>query len=211
MEDEQAQEATAAEEQVSDAQNESGEQTDNTPKTFDADYVKGLRREAAENRRKLREAEAKVQTFEERDLSEQEKVARKATEAEQRAAAAEAALKHERLTGAITRAASKAGFADPDDAVALIDQSKVEYDDDGKPTNIDTLTTDLLKRKPHLKGQAATGGALTNGSRSGNAREGSTETPEQRRNRLHGGGGGVFDSSNARSRGGGVHWVKEPQ
>lgn len=210
MEDEQAQEATAAEEQVSDAQNESGEQAD-TQKTFDADYVKGLRAEAAKYRREAKAAQEKVKTFEDRDLSEQDKALKEANEAKQRAEQAEAALKHERLTGAITRAASKAGFADPDDAVALIDQSKVEYDDDGKPANIDTLTTDLLKRKPHLKGQTATGGALTNGSRSGNAREGSTETPEQRRTRLYGGGGGVFDSSNARSRGGGVHWVKEPQ
>lgn len=63
-----------------------------TGKTFDADYVKQLRSEAAANRKARQEAEAKVQEYEEANKSEFEKLTGQKTKAEQRAAEAEARL-----------------------------------------------------------------------------------------------------------------------
>lgn len=59
------------------------------PKTFDEEYVKKLRDEAAGWRTKAQEATSKVQEFEDADKSEKQKLEEKATQAEQAQAAAE--------------------------------------------------------------------------------------------------------------------------
>ena len=65
--------------------------TDET-KTFDADYVRKLRGEAAAHRKEAQEAKARVEEFENAQRSEIEKAQAKTTKAEQRAAEAEAKL-----------------------------------------------------------------------------------------------------------------------
>lgn len=62
------------------------------PQTFDADYVKTLRAEAARHRKEAQEAKAKATEYEERDKSELEKLTGKLTKAEERAQAAENTL-----------------------------------------------------------------------------------------------------------------------
>jgi hypothetical protein len=62
------------------------------PKVFDEDYVKKLRAEAAGNRTKANELEQRLKEFEDRDKSETEKAADRATKAEQEAAAAKTQL-----------------------------------------------------------------------------------------------------------------------
>ncbi len=61
-------------------------------KSFDADYVKSLRSENAQHRKKAQELEGRLQEIEERDQSEVEKAKGKLTKAEQRAADAESKL-----------------------------------------------------------------------------------------------------------------------
>lgn len=61
-------------------------------KTFDEDYVKELRSEAAASRKARQELEAKLAEYEDRDKSELEKLAGKLTKAEQRAQEAESSL-----------------------------------------------------------------------------------------------------------------------
>src|SRR5690606_40652112 len=41
-------------------------------------------------------------------------------------------------------------FIDPDDAMAHIDLADIAFDEDGRPTNIEQLLSDLAKRKPYL-------------------------------------------------------------
>jgi hypothetical protein len=66
------------------------------PQTFDKDYVKKLRDEAASARTSKNELAAKLKEYEDRDKSEQQKLEEKATTAESRAAEAEQrALKFE--------------------------------------------------------------------------------------------------------------------
>lgn len=70
-----------------------------------------------------------------------------------RADAAESRIAEFTRKSALSSAASKAGFVDPNDAAALIDPSKVKTDDDGNVTNADALVADLAKAKPHLVGK----------------------------------------------------------
>lgn len=60
--------------------------------TFDADYVKTLRAEAARHRKEAQEAKAKAAEYEERDKSELEKLTGKLSRLEQEKANAESAL-----------------------------------------------------------------------------------------------------------------------
>jgi hypothetical protein len=60
--------------------------------TFDADYVKTLRAEAARHRKEAQEAKAKAAEYEERDKSELEKLSGKLSKLEQEKANAEGAL-----------------------------------------------------------------------------------------------------------------------
>lgn len=68
------------------------EPTTSEPKTFDADYVKQLRSEAAANRKARQEAEAKIAEYESANQSELEKLTGKLSKAEQAKADAEARL-----------------------------------------------------------------------------------------------------------------------
>lgn len=61
-------------------------------KTFDEAYVRSLRKEAADNRKALEAATARLQELEDRDKSETEKLAARAAESEARAVEAEARL-----------------------------------------------------------------------------------------------------------------------
>lgn len=63
-----------------------------TPKSFDADYVKQLRAEAARHRKEAQEARAKAQEYEDRDKSELEKLTTKVAKLEADKANAETQL-----------------------------------------------------------------------------------------------------------------------
>lgn len=67
-------------------------QTEQEPKTFDADYVKKLRDEAASNRTKANSLEQRLKEFEDRDKTQAQKDADKKAELESRAIAAEQKL-----------------------------------------------------------------------------------------------------------------------
>ena len=70
-------------------------------KTFDEAYVRGLRKEAADNRKRLADTEAQLRDLQDRDKSDTEKLAQRASESEARAVEAEAKLL--RLTVAAER------------------------------------------------------------------------------------------------------------
>jgi hypothetical protein len=63
-----------------------------TPKTFDEDYVKGLRREASTLRSRATDAEKRLRALEDRDKTDGEKQAERVTASERRATEAEAKL-----------------------------------------------------------------------------------------------------------------------
>jgi hypothetical protein len=134
---------------------------------FDAEYVKKLRAEAAEYRKRLRELEQTVKQHEEAKLSETERLQKRLAELEREQAAWQRERQERTLKYETMLAASRLGIVDPEAAYRLLDMSKLEFDEDGNPTNLDKALQELLKARPYLAGYpVASSGSPTNPSRS---------------------------------------------
>jgi len=130
---------------------------------FDAEYVRKLRSEAAEYRRRLRELEQAVKQHEEAKLSETERLQKRLAELEREQATWQRERQERTLKYETMLAASKLGIVDPEAAWRLLDISKLEFDEDGTPQKIEQALKDLLKAKPYLAGQPpAVAGSPTN-------------------------------------------------
>lgn len=111
--------------------------------------VKELRGENAATRKKLREAEAKLAELERAQMSDLEKAQADAAKAREEADQAIRSRNNALASSAISNAAVAAKFHAPSDAVDLL-ASKVEFDADGVPTNVDALVKSLVAERPHL-------------------------------------------------------------
>ncbi len=146
------------------------------------DEARKLRSEASNLRKRLKELDAahnELKTFKEQkeaeSLSAQEKQALAQKKIEQQLAEHQAQngtllrqLQEARINNEVFRNASKLNIIDIDAASKLIDASRIDYDDAGNPTNIDTLLKELVKVRPWLAGKAQqqTSGGATNPPRS---------------------------------------------
>lgn len=137
-----------------------GGQEPTEPKVFDAEYVAKLRREAAAYRREAGELKARVSDFEAQRMSEAEKLQAQTKAAQEAAERAQAELRATRAQAALATAASKVGV-DVELVGRLVD---VEFDEEGKPVDIETALQSVLSKWPHLKPAAAVP-AATNPSR----------------------------------------------
>jgi len=90
--------ATADVETVADLSGQ-GQEPAGKSKTFDEDYVRGLRKEAADARTRAREAEERLQEIADREKTDAEKLAAKAQKNEARAVEAEAKLMRYEVAG----------------------------------------------------------------------------------------------------------------
>lgn len=138
---------------------------------FDAAYVKQLRAEAAENRRKLRDLETAAKVAEDAKLSETERTTRRLAELERQQTDWQRERQELTTRYAIERQAAQLGIVDPDAAYRLLDLASIEYDEDGKPKDVEKALQALLKQRPYLAGQqgAASAGAMTNPATGRNA------------------------------------------
>jgi molecular chaperone GrpE (heat shock protein) len=109
-----------------------------------------LSAEAAAYRRKVRELEQKLKQYEEAQLSEQEKLQRRLAELERERAQWERNLQETVLRYEIQLAAQRLGVVDTDAAYKLIDLADVEFDEEGRPTNVETVVRALLQKRPWL-------------------------------------------------------------
>ena len=50
----------------------------------------------------------------------------------------------------MTTAAARLGFADPDDAMAHVLRSTIDYDATGNPVDVETIVAELAASKPYL-------------------------------------------------------------
>lgn len=78
-------------------------------------------------------------------------------------------LQEARIHNEVLRQSSRLNIIDLDAATKLIDASRIDYDEAGNPTNIDTLLKELVKARPWLAGKAQsqqTSGGATNPPRS---------------------------------------------
>lgn len=122
-------------------------------RSFDAAYVQSLRKEAAEYRRRMRELQQKLKEREEAELSEQERLQHRLTEYEARVAELERDRQERTLKYEVMLAARAKGVQDVDAAYKLLDLTSIEFDEDGRPVNIDQALDALLQARPWLKGQ----------------------------------------------------------
>ena len=106
----------------------------------------------SEAQKKLAEYEEKERLAQEAQLSEIEK-SRKAVEAEKAARAQVEQqvqqLKQELISKMVQLSAKEKGIIDTELAALAINR-KLEYGDDGMPTNVDKALDDLVKNKPYL-------------------------------------------------------------
>lgn len=133
------------------------------PESFDKEYVKSIREEAADWRTKLRAKEAeheaalaKLKEYEDAKLTESEKAARDFEEAKSRASnmenlAREASLKYE-----LAIAAREEGISDVKAAVKLADRELIEYDSAGNITNLPDVIEHLRSEYSSLFSKTAT-------------------------------------------------------
>lgn len=151
-----------------------GNQPPTTPPTAGEDPNEQISLEKARELRRenavLREAakagkaaEAKLAEIERERMTELERAKTDAAKAQ-----ADAAKMREGLgTMALDAAARKLGFTDPSDAYQLA--ARLEYGDDGRPSNAETLVRSLLASKPHYANAGNIGGSPTNPNRNNGA------------------------------------------
>lgn len=130
-------------------------------KSYDEAHVSKLNRENAEHRRKVRELEAKLKEREDADLSETDKLKKRAEEAEARVTASQVRI----AKAEVKAAAAAAKIVDPEAAYKLV-RDDITFDKDGEPENVDALIADLVKKSPYLLGAGdGGGGSAMNGAR----------------------------------------------
>jgi hypothetical protein len=117
---------------------------------FSLDEAKKLRSENSGLRRRLNELEAADRKRSEAELSEVEKRDKRIADLERQNTEQQQAHQSLVVREAVVTAARKAGFWDPDLAVALVDLADVEFSETGQPRNIDRLVAEVAKVKPRL-------------------------------------------------------------
>jgi len=112
--------------------------------------LKAANKEAADRRKKLDDIEAQATARKEQELTEAQKAAARAEKAEQALQALEARHRSTTINSAIRLAARTAGLVDPEDAVALLDRTGLDIDDNDNVLGVETAIKALTKAKPHL-------------------------------------------------------------
>lgn len=115
-----------------------------------AKELKAVRKEAAAYRTKLRQAEEDAEARKRAEMTELEKV-RADLEAERKARQeADQKRQQQALRTQVVTAAARMNFADPEDALRMLDQSTLEVDDAGNIDGLDDALSALVKAKPYL-------------------------------------------------------------
>lgn len=113
----------------------------------------------------LKARAAKADELEAAQRTDAEKQAARTAELERKDATNTTAVQEARLENAVLRSAGKVGIVDPDAAVKLLDHSAIEYDSDGKPTNIEKLLKQLIEERPYLADNATRTTSFDGGAR----------------------------------------------
>ena len=112
---------------------------------------------AKETQRELERLRAELKKRDDADLSETEKLRKQLADAEAQRQTIDRDRQTERTRFTIEREAAKMRFADPADAVSLIDPARIDFDAKGNPTNVAALLGELVKAKPYLSVRPGTG------------------------------------------------------
>ena len=115
-----------------------------------AKELKAVRKEAAAYRTKLRQAEEDAEARKRAEMTELERI-KADLEAERKARQeADQRRQQQAIRTQVVTAAARMNFADPEDALRMLDQSALEVDDAGNIDGLDAALTALAKAKPYL-------------------------------------------------------------
>ncbi len=151
----------AGEEQSAPAAGSEGE---TTTETLSLSEARELRRELQTLRKRAKEAEEKVQNAESANLSELERAKRKVAALEQEIAKRDEREREHTVQDAAMSAAVKLGYRNPEVAFRLLDRDAIEFNDTGRPKNVERLLKDLAEKEPYLV-KPATGPDYGGGNR----------------------------------------------
>lgn len=136
-----------------------------------ARIIRELRDENAKHRTERSKTEAELKKFQDAQLSEADKQARRLADLERANSDKDRELQELKLTRAIERKAAALSIIDPDAAARLLDWSEIDYDEAGAPKNLDKLLTALIQTRPYLvatqaqqRPPASSGGATNPGA-----------------------------------------------
>ena len=107
--------------------------------------LKKVNAESAERRKLLEQYEAEKAKLEQQGLSEAEKLKAELAAIKAEHDAIQAALREQQIKSAVMAEAAKLGFANPDDAVRLVDLASVEIDDNGKVSGFEKSLKALVE------------------------------------------------------------------
>jgi membrane protein involved in colicin uptake len=149
MTDHESQASQADEAAQSQADEAAQSQADHQSETISLDEAKKLRTEAASLRKRLRDAESKVQAAEDAKKPELDRLL---SERDRYKADMEAAQKRAQDKAGKSAAIEAARAANAISATAIyaLVRDRIEYDDDDEPTNLERLIADARKAEPSL-------------------------------------------------------------
>jgi len=119
--------------------------------------LKSANSEAAKRRKTLEAFEQAEEERKQAEMTELERVQAKLKEAQDRAEAIELEAREAKIGHAVTLAATKANFYDPEDAMAFLVGVEFDVDDKGKVQGVAEALAALVKERPYLV-KAATPG-----------------------------------------------------
>lgn len=120
------------------------------PETISLEEAKKLRSEANSLRKRLKAFEDADKARTDADLSETEKLTKRISELEAERTQLLAREQERTVHLSAVEAATRLGFRSPELAFRLVDQSAIEYREDGTPKNVERLLKELLEREPYL-------------------------------------------------------------
>lgn len=128
--------------------------TTDTTDVKDDGALKAARKEAAEYRKRAAAAETKLKELDDAGKSEVERLTGRVSELEGVSQTSEQTIRSLRLQIAVVNTAAEVGVRDTETALALIDQSAIQWDDDGNidGKSVTKALTELVARKPFLAG-----------------------------------------------------------
>lgn len=151
----QVQETTEGETQQ-ETQEQTSEEQETQAKTYDEDYVKGLRKESADYRSKLRTAEKQVKTLQEGQDANVQELSTENTNLKE---------ENDKLKGQIRRAAfiESIQLPNPRAAWALAQDIglEIEWEDNHRPKGLDEVRKRLREEDPNLFGEGSADGGST--------------------------------------------------
>lgn len=114
-------------------------------RVFSVEYVRELREEAARNRIAARQLEEQIKQLQQEREREREQFQQTISDARRE-------LSELRIKSAFESACARLDIRDRAAAYALVDRSRVEFDEAGNPTNIEQLLEEVVQERPWIRG-----------------------------------------------------------